>query len=280
VKVWLDGRLVDADSGCISPFDHGFLVGDGLFETLRVYGGTPFALAEHLGRLAAGATALGLETPEPDALTNAAHAVIEANGLSEARMRITLTSGPGPPGLVRGAGEQTVLVAAQPITVWPATTTAVVSRWRRDEQSPLAGVKTIALADSVMALQEARAAGADEAILLNSRGDVCEATTANVFCVRDGRVETPSVASGCLAGITRDHVLGVCAEAGIEAVETEIAASALASAEEIFLTSSTREVQPLVTLDGKAVGTGDPGPLTRQLADAYAAMVSAQLDVE
>ena len=127
----------------------------------------------------------------------------------------------------------------------------------------MAGVKTISLVESVMALSEARARGADEAILLNRRGDVCEATTANVFCVRDGRVATPSVSSGCLAGITRGCVLELCAELGCRALETELPAAALQQADELFLTSSTREVQPLVELDGRPVGMGAPGEITR-----------------
>jgi branched-chain amino acid aminotransferase len=280
VKVWLNGGLVDEKSACVSPADHGLLVGDGVFETLRCYAGVPFALDEHLGRLEAGATALGLTAPPRRSLHEATRAVIEANGLADARMRITLTSGPGPPGLLRGDAQPTLLVSARPVTPWPATATAVVSRWRRDQDSPLAGVKTISLVESVMALAEARAAGAAEGILPNRREHVCEATTANVFVVRGGRVETPSPASGCLRGITRDRVLGLCAELGLGGGETEIPASALQEADELFLTSSTREVQPVVELDGRPVGSGEPGETTRRLADAYRAMVLAQLNVE
>jgi branched-chain amino acid aminotransferase len=280
VKLWINGELVDADGACLSPADHGFLVGDGVFETLRCYAGTPFALTHHIERLEAGARALGLNAPGADALQSAAHAVIEANGLRDARMRITLTSGPGPPGLLRGEREPTVVVAAGPLTPWPPTAAATVSRFRRNEDSPLAGVKTISLAESVMALAEARAAGADEGILLNGRGNVCEATTANVFVVRGEHVSTPSLESGCLAGITRECVLGLCGALGLKAEEMEIPAAALLEANELFLTSSTREVQPLVELDGRAVGDGGPGAVTRRLAEAYSKMVSAQLEVE
>jgi branched-chain amino acid aminotransferase len=131
-----------------------------------------------------------------------------------------------------------------------------------------------------MALAEARAAGAAEGILPNRLGNVCEATTANVFVVRGGRVETPSPASGCLPGITRDRVLGLCAGLGLGGGETEIPAATLQDADELFLTSSTREVQPLVALDGRPVGTGEPGETTRRLAEAYREMVLAQLHVE
>jgi branched-chain amino acid aminotransferase len=280
VKVWLNGRLSDEDAACVSPADHGLLVGDGVFETLRCYAGVPFALEDHLGRLETGAKALGLAPPPRGALQEATRAVIEANGLADARMRITLTSGAGPPGLLRGDAQPTLLVSARPLAPWPATATAVVSRWTRDQDSPLAAVKTISLVESVMALAEARAAGAAEGILPNRLGNVCEATTANVFVVRGGRVETPSPASGCLPGITRDRVLGLCAGLGLGGGETEIPAATLQDADELFLTSSTREVQPLVALDGRPVGTGEPGETTRRLAEAYREMVLAQLHVE
>jgi branched-chain amino acid aminotransferase len=275
VKVWLNGALADEEKACVSPADHGLLVGDGVFETLRCYGGAPFALDDHLGRLQAGASALGLEPPARELLREATSAVIEANGLADARMRITLTSGAGPPGLLRASRQPTLLVSAQPLVPWPPTATAIVSRWRRDQDSPLTGVKTISLVDSVMALTEARASGAAEAILLNGRGEVCEATTANVFAVRGGRVETPALMSGCLAGITRDRVLGLCAKFALGGGEAEIPAAALRDSDELFLTSSTREVQPLVELDGRPVGTGGPGKVTRRLAAAYSAMVRA-----
>ena len=277
MKIWLNGALVDAGSGCISPSDHGLLVGDGVFETLRCYAGVPFALADHLARLEIGARALWLGPPDREQLAAAAGAVIEANGLGDARMRITLTSGTGPPGLARGDREPTVLVSALPLTPWPPTATAIVSRWRRDEEDPLAGVKTVSLVGSVMALAEARSRGASEAIVLNRAGDVCEATTANVFAVSGGEVSTPSLASGCLAGITRERVLALCADLGIGAAETELPASALAEADELFLSSSTREIQPLVEVDGHPVGDGTPGELTTRIALAYSEMVERQL---
>ena len=270
MKVWLDGTLVDEDAACVSARDHGFLVGDGVFETLRVYRGEPFALGEHLARLRQSAAAMRIELGAVD-LEAAAREVLRGNGLAEARMRITVTSGGGPAGLARG-GPPTVLIAALPLMPWPPTSTAILSRWRRDQHSPLAGVKTISLADSVVALAEARDAGADEAIVLNLDGELCEATTANVFVVRDDVAATPPVGSGCLAGITREHVLT------LGAVERTLSAADLRQADEVFLTSSTREVQPLVAIDGRPIGSGAAGPVTRRLASAYSAMVAARLD--
>jgi branched-chain amino acid aminotransferase len=271
LKVWLDGALVDEQAAHVSASDHGFLVGDGVFDTLRVYGGRPFALGEHLARLGESAAAMRIPMPASVDLEQATRDVLEANDLIEARMRITLTSGAGPPGLARGAGPATVLIVAVPIAPWPPTSTAAVSRLRRDQDSPLAGVKTISLAGSVMALAEAREAGADEALLLNARGELCEATTANVFLVREGVATTPPLDSGCLPGITRQHVLA------LGAAEGKLSLDDLERAEEAFLTSSTREVQPLVAVDGRPVGTGQPGPVTRRLAGAYSEMVAAQL---
>jgi branched-chain amino acid aminotransferase len=277
MKLWLDGELVDEGEARVSPHDHGLLVGDGVFETLRWYAGKPFALDEHLERLEAGALALGLQMPPLEEVGRAAHSVIEANGLSDARMRITLTSGPGPPGLLRGTDKGTAIVTAGELQPWPATATAIVSRWHRDEQSALAGVKTISLADHVLALSEARAQGVAEALLTNRRGELCEATTANVFCVRNGRLETPSLASGCLPGITRDRILRLCAKLRIGAVETALPYQVLHEAEELFLTSSTREVQPLVGVDGRPVGDGRPGRLTTRLMEGYKEMVKAEV---
>jgi len=253
----------------VSAFDHGFLLGDGVFETVRVYAGEPFALDEHLARLCASAGVMGI--PVPGGLEAAAHEVLKANELSDARMRITITSGGGPAGLARGAGPPTALVLALPLTAWPPVSTAIVSRFRRDEHSPLAGVKTTSLAHGVIALAEARDAGADEALLLNMAGNLCEATTANVFLVHDGVAATPPLDAGCLAGITRAHVLGLGAE------ERTMSGADLRQADEAFLTSSTREVQPLVAINGRPVGGGQPGPVTLRLAHAYSEMVAARL---
>ncbi len=271
MKIWLNGALAEEGEACLSPADHGFLVGDGVFETLRWYGGRPFALGEHLRRLEDGCRSLAIGAPDRREIERAAHMVVEANGLEDARMRITVTSGAGPPGLARAAAAPTVLVVALPLTPWPPTSSAVISDLRRDEQAPLAGVKTVSLAESVMALARARAAGADEALLLNRRGELCEATTANVFLVHDGLAATPPLDAGCLAGITREHVLALGAQ------ERTLAPTDIGTAQEAFLTSSTREVQPLVLVDGEPVGDGLPGPVTARIAEDYSRLVEESL---
>ena len=208
--------------------------------------------------------------PVPTLLEAVAREVLRANELSDARMRITITSGSGPAGLARGTGPPTVLVAALPIVPWPPTSTAILSALRRRRAQPAFRSQDHIPGRSAIALNEARDAGADEALLLNTAGNLCEATTANVFLVHDGIAATPPLDSGCLAGITRAHVL----ELG--AVERTMSPDDLLQADEAFLTSSTREIQPLVAIDGRSVGTGEPGPVTRWLADAYSKLVVAR----
>jgi branched-chain amino acid aminotransferase len=267
LKVWLDGELVEEADARISPRDRGLLLGDGVFETLRTYGGRLPTLGEHLERLAAGARVLGIPVPELASVSRGAEELVSATGPEDVRVRITLTSGPGPAGLRRGDVSPTLLISAAPLTPWPETATAVVAPWSHDEHSPLAGVKTTSRADTVLAMLHAREHGADEALFFNQAGNLCEATTANVFVVRGGRVETPPLSAGCLAGITREHVLRLCRQLGIEFAERDLPGGALAAVDEMFLTSSTREVQPLVALDGQPVGRGASGSLTVRLRE-------------
>lgn len=282
MKIWLNGVLSDEGAACISPFDHGLLVGDGVFETLRCYGGTPFALREHLERLATGAGVLGISVPELNELEAGALALAATQRAGDSRLRITITSGLGPPGLIRGEGGVTALMTVSAVNFSALSSesggaSAVVSPWRHDEKSPLAGVKTTSRAASIVALADARSKGADEALFLNHAGSVCEATTANLFVVRDNRVETPPLTAGALAGITRERVLRLCLELGIEAGDADLPAGALRDADELFLTSSMLEIQPLVVLDGSQVGDGRPGRITMLLRDAYSRSVSAIL---
>lgn len=268
MKAWLNGRLVDDGDACISPADRGFLLGDGVFETLRSYSGRLPTLGDHLERLGAGARALGIALPPLAELERGACELLSASGLDDARVRITVTSGAGPPGLARGKAQPTVLITVAHLPERPAAATAVVAPWVHDERSPLAGVKTTSRAESVIALAYARERSADEALFLNTAGNVCEATTANVFAVRDGLVATPPLSAGCLAGITREQVLRLCGTLDLAAEERDLPARVLQTADELFLTSSTRGVQALVAVDSVAVGNGEPGPLTRRLAEA------------
>jgi branched-chain amino acid aminotransferase len=275
--VWTNGVLLDADAARISPFDHGVLVGDGVFETVRVYGGVPFAWRRHLDRLGHSARGLGLVVPDRDELRAAAETVLRANRLTEARLRITVTSGIAPLGSERGESPPTVIVAATEVRPWPSTTTVVIAPWARNERGATTGLKTISYAENVRALAVAQEQGAGEAVFANTRGELCEATGSNVFVVQDGAVLTPPAESGCLLGVTRALVLELCGELGVPHGEPTLPVDALAEADEAFLTSTVREVQPIDAVDGRAL-PHSPGPVTRDLADAFSALVARDSD--
>ncbi len=277
MKVWCNGSLCDADDARISPFDHGLLVGDGVFETLRVYDGVPFAWTRHYERLVHSAGGLGLDVQESAVLRAQAEAVLEANQLREARLRVTVTGGPAPLGSERGDAPPTVIVAATAFTPWPPSVEVATVPWARNERSATAGLKTISYADNVRALAFAHERGAGEAIFSNTRDELCEAAGSNVFVVCDGVVLTPPADSGCLLGVTRALVLELAPAHGITVEERALALDALASADEAFLTSSTREVHPISKVDDQPVPQA-PGPLTKQLADAFTQLIATNLD--
>jgi branched-chain amino acid aminotransferase len=266
VKVWLDGRMVAADAAAVSVLDHGLTVGDGVFETVKVVEGRPFALSRHLTRLAASARGLGLPEPDLDRVRAGVDEVLAAAGDGEAglaRLRITLTGGPSPLGSARGDAPPTTVVALAPLAPWDPTTAVVTVPWTRNERSAVAGLKTTSYAENVVALAHAQARGASEALFLNTRGEVCEGTGSNVFAVIGGRLLTPPLTSGCLAGVTRALVLEWC---GGE--EVDLSPQELAGADEVFLASTTRDVQPVHALDGRRVDA--PGPVTAQARAVFA----------
>jgi branched-chain amino acid aminotransferase len=277
VKLWLDGRLDDAARLRISPLDHGILVGDGVFETLRVYDGVPFAWRRHYERLVHSASGLGLDPPPSETLRDAAAAVLAANELGDARLRITVTGGEAPLGSERGDAPPTVMVAASPLVPPPAVADVVTVPWARNERGAVAGLKTISYAENVRALAYAREHGAGEAVFPNSRGDLCEATGSNVFLVLASVLHTPPGETGCLLGVTRALVLELAADAGIPVEEAALPLDALHRADEAFLSSTTREVQAIGRVDGHALPVA-PGPLTQLLADEFTKLVARDLD--
>jgi branched-chain amino acid aminotransferase len=276
-SVWIDGALVDADTARVSPFDHGVLVGDGVFETLRVYDGRPFAWGRHLDRLEHSANGLGLPVPDRTAVQDAARAVLAANELTEARLRVTVTGGIQPLGSERGASRPTVIVAASEVRDVPSTIAVVVVPWTRNERGATAGLKTISYAENVRALAFAHQHGAGEAVFPNTRDELCEATGSNVFVVHDGVLRTPPGSAGCLLGVTRALVLELCAELDLACEEVALPIGALADAQEVFLTSTVREVQTVTHVDGRAVPNA-PGPITTRLAKEFTALVARDLD--
>ncbi|WP_327251826.1 aminotransferase class IV [Streptomyces sp. NBC_01244] len=272
MRIWLDGALRDADEAKVSVFDHGLTVGDGVFETLKAEGGTTFALTRHLERLTRSARGLGLPDPDLDEVRRACAAVLAANPLPLGRLRVTYTGGVSPLGSDRGEAGPTLIVALAGATRRPDTTAVVTVPWVRNERSAVVGLKTTSYAENVVALAAAHRAGASEALFANTVGRLCEGTGSNVFVVLDGQLHTPPVASGCLAGITRALVAEWCG-----AKETDLPFEALEQAEEVFLTSSLRDVQAVVRIDGRELGSA-PGPVTAEAMRIFDARSAEDAD--
>ena len=268
----MNGALVPLEEAGVSPLDHGLVVGDGVFETLRVYDGTPFAWTRHLDRLAASASGLGLVAPDESVLRTAADSVLAANELREARLRITVTGGPAPPGSRRAPVPPTVIVVGFELEPTSATASVMIVPWTRNEGGALAGLKTISYAENVRALAYVEERGAHEAIFPNTKGNLCEATGSNVFLVLDGACITPPLAAGCLNGVTRQLILELGnGEAEVPIEERDVPVEALGRASEAFVSSTVREVQPIAAGDGVALPAA-PGPVTTKLAEAFTAL--------
>ncbi len=277
MKVWLNGVLDDVENLRISPLDHGLLTGDGVFETLRVYGGTPFAWSRHYARLMDSASGLDLDVPPDEELRDATKAVIEANEILEARLRITITGGEAPLGSERSDARHTVIVAASQVDVPPSTTDVVTAPWARNEKGATSGMKTISYGENVRALAYAHQRGAGEAIFANTRGEVCEATGSNLFLVTDGILHTPPPDSGCLLGVTRALIIELAATHGIELRQEALPLDALKASNEAFLSSTTREVQAISAVDGRDLPMA-PGPITELLRESFSALVARDLN--
>lgn len=269
----------------MSAVDHGITVGDGVFETCTVFDGHVFALTRHLARLARSAKGLGLQAPDESRVREGVAAVVEEMaatvGPFDGRLRITVTAGVGPLGSGRVEGAQTVVVAAQDSVMAP-TSRSVRSPWPRNERSAIAGLKTTSYAENVVALAHAKDQGADETILPNTVGDLCEGTGSNVFVERAGELVTPRLDTGALAGITRELVLEWGAEAGLpvrEAREGELPFDVLdevsAGRAGLVLTSSGRNVQPVTWLDGVDVAVGE---VSREVRDLFEVRCRERLD--
>jgi len=271
--VWMNDALVPLDGAAVSPLDHGLTVGDGIFETIQIVRGEPFSVTRHLARLRRSAGGLGLEgLPDDAELRRAMAAVIGGNHLDAGRLRLTVTGGVSPLGSDRGEAGPSLIIATAGLPAWEAATSVVTVPWRRNEHSAVAGLKTTSYAENVVALTYAHDRGGSEAIFANTVGALCEGTGSNIFVVYQGRLCTPPLSSGCLAGITRELVCEV-----VEVDEVALAMDALAGAHEAFLTSSTRDVQSIRLVDGTALADS-PGPRTREAAAAFAALMAGNLD--
>jgi branched-chain amino acid aminotransferase len=284
VKVWLDGRVVDAAEARIPVTDHGFLYGDGVFEGLRVYSRRVFRLERHLRRIAVGAKAIGLEIPGGAA--SLGPIVVEtarAFGEDDAYVRLVVSRGEGALGVdPTTCARPRVVCIVDRIRLWPDEVrrrglSLATSSLRRPSPSMLdPRVKSLNYLNNALAKLEARRAGADEALLLNAEGLVAEASVANVFCVCGGRLATPPPTDGALEGITREAILELAARAGIPAVERSLGRFDLLGSDELFLTGAGAGVAPVGVLDGARIGEGTPpGPVTRRLAADFERLARA-----
>jgi branched-chain amino acid aminotransferase len=278
--IWVNGQRRSDDEPHVSARDRGFTLGDGLFETMRARHGTVFRLDQHLARLRQGLVTLEIGVP-PMLSEWVSGPVGDAAG-SEASVRLTVTRGVGAPGLAPPlAASPTVVVAVNPMPDYPTAIytsglTAHVASGRRNEYALTAGLKTIAYTDSVAAWLEARRHGADEALFLDTEGHCSEAMASNVFAHVDGVLLTPPLSCGALPGITRSVVLALAPSLGILAAERAFGLAELRRADEVFLTSSTRGIAPIVGVGGSPIGSGRPGPIALRLRDAHAALVARE----
>jgi branched-chain amino acid aminotransferase len=269
ILVWVNGRVIDEREPAILATDHGLTVGDGVFESVKIVDGRPFALERHLARLEISAAAISLPLPDRAWLRQGIADAIAAAGPRAGRLRITVTSGPGPLGSGRGTHGPTTLVHVGPTTTWAPTARVATMPWPRNERSPLAGVKIISYAENALALATARAQGADEAVLPNTAGHLCEGSGSNVFVVLDGVLYTPPLTAGCLPGVTRDLVCEA-----VDVVVADLPFDVVHRCEELFLTSTTRGVHPVSHVDARALPSC-PGPVTRAAAAGLARLAAA-----
>lgn len=246
---WINDGLVPIDDAKISVLDHGFTVADGVFETLLVTDGKVFALDRHLARLAKSALGLGIAAPNFSQVADAIAQVIAKNPkIDFGRLRVTLTSGSGPLGSDRTSDEPTLVISIAEQAPWPDSTSLLLVPWTRNENSPLAGLKTTSYAENVFALAAAKSQGFSEAIFCDTTGRLCEGTGSNVFLIKNEQIITPSEASGLLRGITRDLVIELARDAGLSVIERDVNPIELWEADEVFITSSTRDIHPVSEL--------------------------------
>ncbi|HEY2303903.1 MAG TPA: aminotransferase class IV [Acidimicrobiales bacterium] len=272
---YINGEIVDEAVAGVALFDHGLTVGDGVFETIAVRRGAALASSRHLERLVRSALGMMLTPPGLPELHRAVGAAVAANpGIQRGALRVTYTSGPGTVGSARGGVAPTTIVTARELAPYPAVVDVATVGWPRNERGALAGLKTTSYAENVMALAVAQRHGAGEAIFANTAGRLCEGSGSNIFLAREGRLLTPPLSSGCLAGITRGLILERLAD---HAEERDMAMTALLEADEAFLTSALRDVQPIGRVDGRPLPAG-PGPLTKAVALDYAALQAAEPD--
>ncbi|MEW4531325.1 branched-chain-amino-acid transaminase [Maioricimonas sp. JC845] len=277
LQVYLNGEFVDKEKATVSVYDHGLLYGDGIFEGIRVYNKRVFMLAEHVERLYESALAIRLEIPiSPDEMTAAVEETVARNGLTEGYVRLVVTRGAGTLGLdIRRTSNPQVVIIADSITLYPEELyengleiiTASTIRNHPVALSPR--IKSLNYLNNILAKIEATDSGCLEALMLNHRGEVAECTGDNIFIVKRGVLKTPTADAGILEGVTRNVVMDLARKADIPVVECTLERHDIYTADECFLTGTAAEVIPVVKLDGRPIGTGEPGPITRDLRERF-----------
>ena len=263
LAVWRDGERLDSPGqAVISVTDHGLVVGDGVFEALKATPEGAFAVQRHLNRLSRSAAAMGLPAPDHDLVRQGIATVLNDCSTPDAKVRVTYTGGEGPLGSGAAYGPPTLIVAVEPREPTPPTTAVVTAPWRRNENGALTGVKSTSYAENVRGLAYAVSRDASEAIFRNTAGDVCEGTGTNIFFVFGDEVVTPPLSSGALAGITRELLLE-----WTDVVERNVSPEEAATADEVFLTSSLRDVQGVHRWDDRDLA--GPRPVTERLAALF-----------
>ena len=284
LKVWMNGELIPAEDAKIGVYDHGLLYGDGVFEGIRSYNGRVFKLDRHLARLYASAEAIRLTIPfTAEQISRAIYQTMEANSQSDAYIRLVVTRGPGDLGLDPSKSKGPVVfiitdkIALCPEEMYKKGMSVITAKTvRTPAQSLNPQVKSLNYLNNILAKIEACDAGVDEALMLNYDGFVAECTAENIFIVQEAKVLTPPVSAGILEGITRDFVLELAGENGIEAEEINLLPDDLYSADECFLAGTAAEILPVTKIDGRIVGTGQPGPVTKRLIDSFHKYVQPQ----
>jgi branched-chain amino acid aminotransferase len=275
-KVWINGAVSDEADARISVFDRGFLYGDSVYEVLRTAGGHPVDLEPHLGRLRRSAAGLALPAPADEVLRRAIDETLRAAANSDSYVRVIVTRGAGEIGLdLSLAVDPLTIVIVRPL-VLPAAelyergaSLEIVGVERTSPRAVDPALKSGNYLNSILALAEARRAGAYEALMCDAQGRVAEGSTSNLFIVRAGRVETPASEVGLLAGITRHRIMGLARDAGLEVTERTLMPADVRTADEVFITSSIRGILPIAKVDGSAIGTRCPGAVTARLAALY-----------
>jgi len=280
-QVWINGKYFDKYEAKVSVYDHGFLYGDGVFEGIRVYGGKVFEAAAHLDRLFDSAKAIRLAIPYTrEQISGVMEETIRASGFRDAYIRLIVSRGTGYLGLSPTKCEKPSMICIVDTIAMYAKEfyengmAVITASWAKPSANALPPrVKSLNYLNSILAKMEANDAGVQEAIVLNAEGNVAECTADNIFIVRGGQVQTPQTCDGILEGVTRRVVIELCGKLGVPCVEKTLQRHDLYVADECFLTGTAAEAIPVTKIDGRAIGDGKPGPVTKRILEAFQRLI-------